>query len=184
MKQVLNFFYQPLMKWSLLFGALTGVLCFLYFLALYALGITPLGNKKVLDFGIHIIMMVGAVWYYRKKVGNGLLHLWEGLTICYVVNTIGAIVTGWLIYFFILYIDPSVFTRYIADMQNLITSTKGTLVKQLGQAEYETLLKGVRAIKPADLITDELSKKTVLAILPVLIICLIFRKQDYSIYKQ
>ena len=184
MQQILRFFYQPLMKWSLLFGALTGVLCFGYFLALYALDISPLGNHRTPDFGINIIMMVAAVWYYRKKVGHGLLHLWEGLTICYVVNTIGAILTGWLIYFFIRYIDPSVFTRYIAEMQHLVTSTKGMLVKQLGQGQYQTMLKGISEIRPDDLITDELTKKTALAVLPVLIICLIFRKQEYSIYKE
>jgi len=181
MKTILDFFGQPLLRLSLLFGVLTGLLCFVYFLALYFVGVTPLGNHKVLDFGIHLIVMVAAVWYYRKQYGNGLLHLWEGLSICYVVNTLGAILTGWLIYGFIEWIDPSVFTNYIAEMRQLILSTKGNLVKELGAAQYANLLKGVDAIRPADLITDELSKKTVLAVLPVLIISLVFRKQDYAV---
>lgn len=181
MKQILDFFNHPLLKWSMGFGLLAGLLCFTYFLGLYFLNITPLGNHKVLDFGIHIIAMAAAVWYYRRRVGNGLLHLWEALSICYVVNTVGAIITGWLIYFFIEYIDPSVFTQYLDDMRRLIVSTKGQLVKELGKAKYESLLRGVDQIRPADLITDELSKKTVLAVLPVLIISLLLRRQDYSI---
>jgi hypothetical protein len=184
MKQVLEMFAHPLLKWSLLAGLLTGVFCFLYFLVLYLIGITPLGNHKVLDFGIHIIVMVATVWYYRKRVGRGLLHLWEGLTICYVVNTVGAMVTGWLVYFFIEYIDPSVFTNYVAEMSTLLVTTKGELVKKLGEAEYAALLQSVKTTRPADLITDELSKKTVLAVLPVLIISLIFRRQDSSALNQ
>jgi hypothetical protein len=38
-------------------------------------------------------------------------------------------------------------------------------------------------MEPEVLITDELTKKTALAVLPVLIISLIFRKQDYSILR-
>ncbi|WP_234733490.1 DUF4199 domain-containing protein [Tellurirhabdus bombi] len=180
MKQFLEMFAHPLLKWSLLAGLITGILCFFYFLALYFIGITPLGNHKVPDFGIHIIMMVATVWYYRKRVGQGLLHLWEGLTICYVVNTVGAIITGWLIYFFVEYIDPSVFTNYLAEMAALLTSTKSQLVEKLGEAEYAVLLQSIKTTRPGDLITDELSKKTVLAVLPVLIISLIFRRQDIS----
>ncbi|MBC7569746.1 MAG: DUF4199 domain-containing protein, partial [Spirosoma sp.] len=36
-------------------------------------------------------------------------------------------------------------------------------------------------MQPGILLPDELTKKTALAVLPVLIISLIFRKQDYTI---
>ncbi|TAH08256.1 MAG: DUF4199 domain-containing protein [Runella slithyformis] len=184
MKTVFNFFNQSLIKVPGVFGAITSILCFFYFLALYAVGITPLGNKKILDFGIHIIMMVAAVWYYRKYVGHGMLHLWEALSICYVLNTFAAILTGWFIYGFLTYGDPAVFTNYLAEMNQLIVSTKGQLIKELGQAEYQKMLADVANIKPADLISDELAKKTVLAIFPALVISLIFRKQDYGVFQQ
>ncbi|GAB3260539.1 hypothetical protein GCM10027347_24910 [Larkinella harenae] len=161
---------------------LAGLLCFAYFLSLYALGIMPLGNHKVLDFGFQIIMMVAAVWYYRKNIGHGFLHLWEALTICYVVNTVGALLTAWLIYLFLNYVDPSVFTQYLDEMRQLIVSTKGRLIESLGQAEYVRVLKNVDQITPETLVGDEISKKTVLAVLPVLVISLLFRKQDYSLY--
>lgn len=182
MKQLVTFFNHPLLKLPVLFGLVAGVLCFLYFLVLYWLGIMPLGNVRVLDFGFQIIMMVAAVWYYRKNIGHGFLHLWEALTICYVVNTVGALLTAWLIYLFVQYVDPEVFTRYLAEMRELILSTKGRLVESLGQAEYLKVLKNVDTITPETLVGDEISKKTVLAILPVLIISLLFRKQDYSLY--
>ncbi|WP_128544350.1 DUF4199 domain-containing protein [Larkinella soli] len=182
MKTFLAFFNQPLLKWPILFGLATGVFSFLYFLSLYFLGFVPLGNRKTPDIGITIILMTAAVWYYRRKIGKGLLHLWEAITICYVVNTVGAIINGWLIYFFVTYIDPSVFVRYTDELRQLISSRQGQLVKELGREAYLKLLQGVGEIRTADLITDEISKKTVLVILPVLIISLIFRRQAYSLY--
>lgn len=160
----------------MMFGAATGVMAFLFFLSLYAVGAMPLGNDRVLDFGIFLIMMIAATWYYRRKIGLGYMHFWEGLTICYVVNTVGAFVLGWLIYFFLRFGDPELFVRYLAEMRQLMMNGKVELVKNIGEAEFQTLLSGVARLTPGDMITDELGKKTVLAVLPILIISLVFRR--------
>jgi hypothetical protein len=101
MQQFFSFINKPILKLSLIFGVITALLAFSYFLVLYFLKIQPLSkNIRVPDFGLYIIMMATATWYYRQRVGKGLLHLWEALTICYVVNSMGALLTGWLIYGF------------------------------------------------------------------------------------
>lgn len=167
----------------LVFGAATGLLAFLYFLGLYFIGKTPLGNVRVLDFGIYLILMIAACWYYRKNVGRGAMHLWEALTVCYVVNTAGAFLSGWLVYLFVAYIDPSVFTAYLVEMKQLMMQGKDELVKNIGEAEFQNMVKNVGNTSPGQLITDELSKKTVMAVLPILIISLIFRRQSYGIFQ-
>ncbi len=184
MQTIINYINKPLLKTPLAFGAVTGVLCFLYFLGLYFLKITPLGNKKVLDYGIHVIMMTTCCWYYRKYVGNGLLHLWEALTICYVVNSIAALLTGWLIYGFLTQIDTAVFPNYLGEMKQLLISTKGQLIENLGEAEYKKMLADVQNIKPSDLISDEFVKKSVMGVLPILLISMLFRKQGYGVYQE
>lgn len=181
MKRILNYFNHPLLKIPLLAGLLTGVLCFLYFLALYAIGVPPLGNIRVLDFGIHIIVMAATVWYYRKYIRHGQLHLWEGLTIGYVLNTVAALVTGWLIYLFVTQIDPGVFAEYIVNSKKLLLDGKKQLTDQFGPETFAEQWKKTINMQPSLLLPDELSKKTALAVLPVLIISLIFRKQDYSV---
>lgn len=178
MNALFNYFNKPLLKIPLVFGLATGLMAFLFFLGLYFIGVMPLGNKKVLDFGIFIIMMVAACWYYRKRIGQGYMHLWEALTVCYVVNTAGAFVLGWLIYLFVTFIDPDLFASYLADMRQLLITTKAELVKNIGEAEYQSMYKEVSETHPGELITDELSKKTIMAVLPILIISLIFRKRD------
>lgn len=170
-----------MLKIPLLAGLLTGILCFVYFLALYAIGVPALGNVRVLDFGIHIIVMIATVWYYRKYIGQGQLHLWEGLTIGYVLNTIAALVTGWLIYLFVTQIDPNVFTEYVTNSKKLLLEGKKQLIDQFGPETFAEQWTKVNAMQPGVLLPDELTKKTALAVLPVLIISLIFRKQDYSV---
>lgn len=178
MHSFLNYFNKPLLKIPLIFGVATGAMAFLFFLALYFIGVMPLGNKRALDFGIYLIMMVAACWYYRKKVGNGYMHFWEGLTIGYVVNSVGAFVSGWLVYLFMVWVDPSVFVWYLTEMKQLLIEGKPDLVKSIGEAEFQIMLKNVARTHPGDLITDELSKKTVMAVLPILIISLLFRRQE------
>lgn len=181
MKAIFAYFGHPLLKLPLLAGLITGVLCFGYFLTLYALHIPALGNARVPDYGIHIIMIVATVWYYRKYVGHGRLHLWEGITIGYVLNTMAALVTGWLIYFFVTQVDPGVFAEYIVNSRKLLLESKKQIVDSLGPETFNEQWTKASTMEPAILLPDELTKKTALAVLPVLIISLIFRKQDYSV---
>lgn len=181
MNAILAYFNQPLLRIPLLFGVATGVLSFGYFLALYAFGIPPLGNHKSLDFGITIILMTAAVWYYRRHVGHGMLHLWEGLSICFLVNVVGAFISGWLIYLFVQYVDKNVFTQYLDNSRHLILTGQKELIEKLGADQFRNVLAEVAKTRPSDLIYDEVGKKIVLGVLPILVISLIFRKQDYSV---
>ena len=181
MNSFITYFGNPLLKIPLLAGLVTGLLCFFYFLALYAVGVPALGNIRVLDFGIHIIVMIATVWYYRKHVGNGQLHLWEGLTIGYVLNTVAALVTGWLVYLFVTQIDSGVFAEVRCEPKKLLLEGKKQITDQFGPETFAEQSTKVSTMKPGVLLPDELTKKTALAVLPVLIISLIFRKQDYSV---
>jgi len=180
MQSIIDYFNKPILKVSLAFGAITGLLAFVVFLGLYFLKIMPLG--KVLDFGIYLIFITTACWYYRKYVGNGFLHLWEALTIGYVVNCVAALVNGWLIFLFITYIDPNIFTQYTADMLHLLQAGKTELVKNIQEPEFIKMYNDVKSMQPSVVIKDEISKKMLMGIIPILVISLIMRKQDYGIY--
>jgi hypothetical protein len=179
----MTYFNHPLLKLPLLFGLAAGVASFLLFLALHFLGITALFvfEKYPFDFGLHLILMIAAVWYYRRTVGRGLLHMWEGLTICYVVNTAAALVAGWLIYAFVTWVDPSEFTCYITELQQFQLSDKANYIKTFGEEAFKAQLAQTAATTPDVLPLSMLGKKTLLGILPILIIALVFRKQDYSV---
>jgi len=181
---MINFFSQPLLRIPLIAGAITGGLVILYFLALYTFGIESVlyvRSLRPFDFGFYVIAMIATSWYYRKYVGKGIMHLWEGLTICYVINTLGALLTGWFIYLFVTQIDPGTFTQYITDLREFQVNDKASFIKQFGEEAFVKQLAKTEATQPGDLIWDELLKKTLMTVFPALIISLIFRKQDYSI---
>jgi len=63
----------------------------------------------------------------------------------------------------------------------LMLQGKAELVKNIGEAEFQKMYNGVGDMATSEIITDEVGKKTVMAIIPILVISLILRKQDYSI---
>lgn len=174
----LNYFNKPILKIPVIIGLITGLLTFAYFLGLYALDVNPLGNIRTPDFGIHIITICYACWYFRKKIGLGWMHLWEGLTIGYVLNMTAAFLTGWLVYLFVTIIDPQIFTDYLNNMEHLLLDGKEKLVEQIGEEEFGVLLSNVKDTDPSTLISDEISKKFVIGIIPILLISLFFRRQQ------
>jgi len=184
MQPIIDYFNKPLLKISMVFGLITGLLAFVFFLALYLLKAAPLSNIRVMDMGIFIILISGACWYYRKNIGNGLLHLWEALTIGYVVLCVAAILNGWLIYLFVTYVDPSVFTDYISAGLHLLDQDRKTQLSYLSNSEFTEMYKVVQNNNPSILIKNEIVQKFIMGIIPILVISLIFRKQDYGIYNK
>ena len=59
---------------------------------------------------------------------------------------------------------------------------KAELVKNIGEAEFAKMYNGVGSMQRSEIIMDEVSKKTVMAIIPILVISLILRKQDYGVF--
>jgi hypothetical protein len=184
MKEKTSFFGHPLLRIPLIAGLLTGALAILYFLVLYAVQVESVlyvRNLRPLDFGFYLIAMGVTVWYYRKNVNHGMLHLWEGLTICYIIYAVAAFLTAWFLYLFVTQIDPGTLTQYIADQKKFLLSEQAEYVKQFSKETFAQELARAENTKPGDLIWDEIFKKFIMTIFPALIISLVFRKQDYSI---
>ncbi len=97
------------------------------------------------------------------------------------LNTVAALVTGWLVYLFVTQVDPGVFADYVVNSKKLLLAGRQQLVDQFGPETFNEQWAKVSTMRPGVLLPDELTKKTALAVQPVLIISLIFRKQDYGV---
>ncbi|QRR02206.1 DUF4199 domain-containing protein [Dyadobacter sandarakinus] len=183
MNPIVAYFSKPILKVSLIFAAVAGIAAFLFFLALYLLGIPPLGSGHIFDAGIYIILVASACWYYRRKYGNGFLHLWEGLTMGYFITMVAAMINGWLIYLFVSYVDYSVFTEYIQAGLAVLAEGRTTNTKYLTDKEYLDLYNSIKNNKPSILISNEITQRLLVMIIPILVISLIFRKQDYGVFQ-
>jgi hypothetical protein len=183
MNQISAYFNKPILKVALLFSAATGIAAFLFFLGLYFFGAQPLGNGRILDLGIYVIMIVGACIYYRRKYGNGLLHLWEALTMGYFIAGAAAIINGWLIYLFVTFVDPQIFADYITGGLKVLEEGRKTQTAFLSEKEFQDLYQSVKTSQPSVLISNEISQRLLAMIIPILVISLIMRKQDYGVFQ-
>jgi hypothetical protein len=183
MNSVIAYFNKPILRISLLFALATGIAAFVFFLALYLLGVQPLDSVRSFDIGIYVILIASACWYYRKNIGHGFLHLWEALTIGYIITSVAAMINGWLIYLFVVYVDNNVFARYIANALSVLEAGRKTQTEYLSDAEYTKLYETIRDNSPSILVSNEITQKLLMSIIPILVISLIFRKQDYGVYQ-
>jgi hypothetical protein len=168
---------KPIVRVSVTFGLLTGVIVFAYCMVLYALGLPALGGKKEVSVGFNLIMMGVAVWYFRRTYGQGYLHLWQALSVCYLTNLIGAATSASLLWLLVSYIDPQVLSSYIVESLKIAEFSKKDVIEQMGTAAYQAIVTGLKATTPSTIFADELVKKLLLGAIPALLISLFFRKQ-------
>ena len=90
---------QQIFRYSITFGLLAGLGCFLFFVAMYFTKSDPLSLRRP-DIGINIILIWAAIWYFKRNNG-GYLHFYEGFSIGFLTNIIAALVSGILVYLFI-----------------------------------------------------------------------------------
>lgn len=163
---------------SLIFGALAGVSCFLFFLAMYFSFDNPLSLRRP-DLGINVIFIFFAIWYYKKQMG-GFLHFYEGFSIGFLTNIIGAFISGILIYLFIEFIDLKPFTTWILEGKLLLIKQKDTFGKILNDESFRRQLLSFDNAKPYQLFLDELMFKQ-LAIIFISLMSMVMRKQGDAI---
>jgi Protein of unknown function (DUF4199) len=172
---------KPILKTPFIFGLGTGMICFLYFVILNAIGISPLGLTKELNLGFIFFAMIASVWYYKHQIRGGYLHLWEGLTICYLTCMIAALFNGILMALYISFIDPDILKTFNRDNLLMLLKTKQQFVEQFDEKTFQELMASLKKTTPFDITKDEIGKKLFWGIVLALPISMYFRRQDYSI---
>ncbi len=162
-------------KISIFFGLLIALVCIFFFLVLNVVGITPLGNKKLPDIGFNIILTAGAFWFYKKQ-NNGHMHTWEGISIGYLTNIIGVLITATFIFLYLNFIDTHLLQKYISEMLILLQKSKEQHFSTFGEASFNSLVSSIKKTTNFDVFLDEITKKSLFMIIPIFIMAAIFRK--------
>ena len=175
MQSIIHFFNKPLLKIPLAFGVLVGVICFIFFLIIQGLGKFS-ATTRGLDVGFFIIIIAAACWYYRKHIGKGYLHMWEGISIGYVVWIAGSLLCGYLTagYFALM---PEALTRYQQTLRQSLLINQADAVKVWGQDIFDQKIADIMHLTPSSFIFDEFRFTVLLVVIPILLIALGFRKQ-------
>ncbi|MEZ4900455.1 MAG: DUF4199 domain-containing protein [Spirosomataceae bacterium] len=174
MQNVINFFNKPLLKIPLGFGILAGIVCFLFFVITQSLD-TFSATSRALDVGFFGIIIAYTCWYYRKHIGHGYMHIWEGISIGYVVWLTGALLCGYLTsgYFYFL---PENLARYKENLRQSLLANEAEAIKSWGKETFQQKLSDIDLLAPSSFIFDEFRFTLLLIIIVILIISLIFRR--------
>jgi len=77
----------------------------------------------------------------------------------YVITCVGAIINGWLIYLFVTYIDPAVFSDYITNALDVLTQGRKSQTSYLSDKEFlEAGKKQLEGDLTREASTDEVSE--------------------------
>lgn len=174
MQNVINFFNKPLLKIPLAFGGLAGIVCFLFFVITQSIGKFS-STSRALDVGFFGIIIAAACWYYRKNINQGYMHIWEGISIGYVVWLFGALLCGYLTsaYFYFL---PENLGRYKENLRQSLLTNEAEAIKSWGKETFLQKLSDISLLEPSSFIFDEFRFTLLLIIIVILIISLIFRR--------
>ena len=175
---------NAILKVSLFFGLVCGIVAFLFFLLLNLRGMNALGSARNPDFLSALLFMVGALWYFRRMIRGGLLHFWEGLSVGFLTVLVGAVVSASLVNLFITRVDTGVLPRHLGELAQMRVARKEHyLALEKSEANFERMQAQIRQTTPSAMFWDEVLKKVLLVgLAPVLIASIVFRRQPYSLF--
>jgi hypothetical protein len=173
---------HPILKVSFLFGLACGVVAFSFFLFLYFKGKDALGDARAADLFSSFLFVVASIWYFKKVVRRGWLHFWEGLSVGFLTNLIGALVSATLIQVFITQVDSHVLPKHVQVLEQMMLQHQKDYVELAGEENFRQQLEQTRLTPPIAMFWDELMRKVLfIGVFPVLLISAFFRRQTYSL---
>src|SRR6187549_1178654 len=125
---------SPLVTIPIRFGLLGGVLGTILVLTLYYLGKHPFLFPIYFDFRIILfaILMYFTLKEYRDFHKEGLLHMWEGLIMCFIFVTVFALVSSLAVFAFASF-EPAFVQTFITLFSEQIKKFPPEIVEQIGK---------------------------------------------------
>ncbi len=164
---------KEVIKYGVRFGLFVGIAVFVFFLSFYAIGKNPLMYSRQ-SIGLNIILMWAGIWYFKRNNG-GILHFYQSFSIGFIINIVGALLAGILIFLFVQYYDTEPYRLWIVESKAMLMRDKADFVKIMNEANFQRQLESLDKGKPYQIIFDELMFKQ-LAIVPLGIMSMVMRK--------
>lgn len=165
---------KKLPRYTLIYGSFIALACLLFFVGLYILSPNPLGVRRP-DIGFNVMFIFIALAFYRRNNG-GYLHFYEGVSVGFLVNLFGSIITGIGIYLFVTFYDNTPFISWTQAGIDLLYDQKETFDVLLSPENFERQVESLENAKTYQLILDEVMFKQ-FSIIPITLISMALRKQ-------
>ena len=142
-------FKRPLLRFVSLFGLLAGLLCFGYFILLYAADAMPLGTRRNIGLIFIWICMALGVWRYGKAIRRPIQFL-EAFLICIVTVLVASALDGLLVVGFIRYVDPDLLPRFITQIKQQALTDQAMIQQQFGTNKKGQLIDYAELVRQMD----------------------------------
>jgi hypothetical protein len=109
---------------AIVYGFTCGVLVLAYFFTMYLTGNNPLIRMRTFETLIIGVCMLFAMGYYRDRINGGKLHFWQAITIGVATNLIGVLLATGVIFVYVQYFKPEIFTDYVQQLEKGIFQAK------------------------------------------------------------
>lgn len=167
-----------LLRVSLRYGFIMGVVGFILVLILYYAGTHPFLIPVFLDYRVVLftILFAFALKEIRDYYYDGILHFWQGMFTCLIITALFAAISSTGIYFFAK-ANPEFLTSYIQLSEEQIRAFPSEEIDRIGRDVFES---GIEALKRADayfLATRYLTQSFIISFFISIIISVVLRRQ-------
>lgn len=170
---------KNVLKNSLVFGVLGGMLFITFLFLTYALTGKPLeADIKSLDFFVYLIALAGSLSWFRFKVNANKMKFWTGMGVGLMTNFVMLVINCVFIYVFLEKIAPQELNRYVkGELQNLDRIKKHPdFEKQFTKKQFESMYQDMKKVTAYDMAWYEWRVKIVVGIFMSFIISAVLRK--------
>lgn len=157
------------------FGGIAGAFSVLAFISLSFLYTDPTNLNLVFGYVITPVAIFLAIKFFKEYSNEGFLSFSEGMSIgfvTYMLEAIGSLGGIWLV--LILY--PSLFDQIKESKLEVLSTSKETIVNQVGENSFNLTLESIRNMVPLDIALNDALWKIIPGLFFTIIISIILRK--------
>lgn len=165
-----------MLRYSMNYGAVSGMGCFAVFLLIYFSGINPLGNASWLAAWIPVVVICICTKQYRENELEGFITYGQAWNVGAFTGIFSGLLYALLVYIFLKVYDNNLIEAFreenIAQLETLSEEIKS----MLGTTVYETTLEGYKRLDVKTVCSSDFFNKTIGAILVSLITAAIYKR--------
>lgn len=171
----------PVVRVSLRYAAIAGVLGFVLAIILYYIGRHPLLINPAFDFrfAVFVVFMYFILKELRDDHFGGLLFLWQGMAACGIFVIAYGIIVSVLMWIFTKYV-PGFVAEYVELITNQLRSYPPETIEQIGKERYEQGLQQLPMTTGGDLASMYFRNGLFIGFFVGIILSVILRRQPQN----
>lgn len=164
------------LKYGVIYGILSSVLCMVYFYVTLSLGMNPLGGGKAISYFLMLGVFFLLLHNFRVKEKNGILHFHQGFFVVLVEHLVSCLLYTLFIWLSLQYFNSGLLLKHKKESTIFLNFIKPDLIRSIGEDGFRKGLEDIRSMTPLSLAFDEFKKRFAILLFFALIATFIMRR--------